>query len=590
VSSAPIGQRGQTPAPSQSDGKLVGRSGGAGPAPGGEPPVSGQPPRGGWAVTAARYAPALVAGVTMAVLGLWGLARHSAMGNDEVVSRYAALLSLRNLAHLLRHVDAVHGLYYLLLHGWMVLGTSPAVMRIPSVLAMIAGVVLTVIIARRLTGSGWAGAFAGLIMALTPTISYYAQTARSYALVFAFVLGATLALLHAVAAEAAGQRATRRWVAYGALVTVAGYLNELALVVLVAHAVTVLLARYGRRAVAHWAAASAVAVVLVAPLAVLSTSQDGAVSWIPRPGLWSLRILFHDYFGATTAVALLVLGCAVVAALPARGWWQRQRAGAVPPGASAAVPPGASAAESGAAWWAAGGISLPSLAVPLLVLPGAILIIESLIARPLYVDRYVLYGEAGAALLAGAGIYRIGRWLAGPSGEARPSKPAGEARPRKPAGQRSLVWAPGAVVCICALVLQIGPQQRVREPQSRLYDFGGPSRYLAARAHTGDGVLFFSSFFRKARLGYPGQFRKTTDFAMAVSPTQAGNFLGQDKPTPVVESLMLGRQRIWVVGKNPNANLHAPQFRAEAALLRNHFTMIAGHHFKQVWVTLWLRH
>ena len=54
-------------------------------------------------------------------------------------------------------------------------------------IAMAVAAVLIVIIGRRLTGSGWAGLFAGLIMALTPSISFYAQTARSYAMVFACV-------------------------------------------------------------------------------------------------------------------------------------------------------------------------------------------------------------------------------------------------------------------------------------------------------------------------------------------------------------------------------------------------------------------
>ena len=132
------------------------------------------------------------------------------MGNDEVATRWAALLPLRELAHLLRHVDAVHGLYYLLMHGWVAVGTSPAVLRIPSVIAMAVAAALMVIIGRRLTGSGWAGLFAGLIMALTPSISYYAQTARSYALVFACVLGSTLALMHALEAEAGPWEAETR--------------------------------------------------------------------------------------------------------------------------------------------------------------------------------------------------------------------------------------------------------------------------------------------------------------------------------------------------------------------------------------------
>ena len=526
-----------------------------------------------WRARAGWYLPAVVAAAVMAGLGVWGLARDSSMGNDEVATRWAALLPLHLLTHLLRHVDAVHGLYYLFMHGWMVVGTSPAVMRIPSVIAMIVAVVLTVIIGRRLTGSGWAGLFAGLIVALTPTISYYAQTARSYALVFACVVGSTLALLHILAAEAktAGARtpeagtpeagaaedeagrarpAAPRYLVYAVLLIVAGYLNELSLLVVAAHAVTVLLARYGRRVIVHWAAVAAVSVLLVLPLAALSAREDAAVAWIPRPGLSSLRILFHDYFGATTVVAVLLLVCAVAAVLPPL---HRGRRAPEP------------------AWWNQGGVSLPSVAAPLLVVPGVLLILESLVARPLYVDRYVLYAEAGAALLAGAGMLRIGRWLAGVT------------------DRRMLLWVPGVAVCVLALVLQIAPQQRVRTPQSRLFDFGGPSRYLAAHARPGDGVLFFSNFFRKARLGYPADYRNVSDFAMAQSPAAAGNFQGRDKPVGTVQSLMTGYQRIWVVGRSPFAHLAAGPVRAEDAVLTSHFSLAAKRHFKGIVVTLWVR-
>jgi mannosyltransferase len=509
----------------------------------------------------------------MAAAGIWGLARDSAMGNDEVATRYAALLPLHLLARLLRHVDAVHGLYYLLMHGWMAVGTSPVVIRIPSVIAMTAAAALVAIIAWRLTGSGWAALFAGVIMALTPTISFYAQTARSYALVYLCVAGATLVLLHALGAEhaaagpaPAGRPALARWVAYAALLTLAGYLNELALLVLLAHGVTVLLARYGRRALVHWAVASAVAVVIVAPLAALSATEDRAVNWIPRPGLWSLRILFHDYFGASTVVAVLLLACAVVAVLPDR-IGPRPAPSPAPP---APDQPGGAGADL-APWWRRGGVSLPSVAAPLLVLPGAVLIAESLVARPLYVDRYVLYGEAGAALLAGAGAYRLGQWLA------------------TAAGRRELLWAPGAVMCVLALILQLGPQQRARTPQSRLYDFTSPSRYLAARAQPGDGVLFFTDFYRKVRLGYPADFRNVSDFSMAASPAQVGNFLGRDKPFAVTRQLMLGRQRIWVVGRRPGKPTSSELVREESAVLRADFTLLSQRHFKGVWVTLWRR-
>ena len=526
-------------------------------------------------MAATRYAPAIAAAAAMAVAGAWGLARDSAMGNDEVVSRWAALLSLRQLAHLLRHVDAVHGLYYLLLHGWMAVGTSPEVMRIPSVIAMAAAAGIVAVIGRRLTGSGWAGLFAGLIMALTPSITYYAQTARSYALVLACVLAQTLVLLRAMQAESGGgtrTQVTRWWLVYAALVTVGGYLNEMSLLVLAAHAVTVLLARYGRRAVAHWAAASAAGAVLVVPLLALSTRQHAALGVIPRPGLRDIWILYHDYFGATIAAPLLLAACAVIALVPSRGSL-RAGHGQTSAGPAAGSAAGAAACpEPGAAWWSSGGISLPSVAAPLLVVPAALLILESLAGPSLYIDRYVLYGEAGAALLSGAGLYRIGKWLGDRS------------------HRRALIWVPGAAVCVCALLLQLGPLQRVRTPGSRLFNFGGPAQYVGAQARQGDGILFFSSFFRKARLGYPGDFRQTADFALAVPPAVADPFRGIDKPVSAVQPLMLTYRRIWVIGSRPSAALPAGPVRDESMVLLRDFSRVAARGYRGMWVTLWVRH
>ena len=145
------------------------------------------------------------------------------------------------------------------------------------------------------------------------------------------------------------------------------------------------------------------------------------------------------------------------------------------------------------------------------------------------------------------------------------------------------------MVCALALILQLAPQHRARTPQSRLYDFGGPSRYLAAHAQPGDGVLFFSDFFRKIRLGYPADFRNVSDFSMAASPAQVGDFQGRDKPFGVVRQLMLGRQRIWVVGRPPTARLAAGPVRAEGELLKARFTLVTERHFKGVWLTLWRR-
>jgi mannosyltransferase len=586
------------------------------------PPQPGTAPAGPAAGTLAapaapaslarRYWPAPAAAAVMLVLLLWGLGRHSSMGNDEVATRWAASLSLGQLAHLLRNIDAVHGTYYLLMHFWMLIGSSPTALRIPSVIAMAAAVALVTIIGRQLTGSGWAGLFAGLVTAFTPALSYYGQTARSYTLVFACVTASTLVLIQALRSETAapatgvaatgvpaagvpaagvpaagvaaagvpaagvaatgvpaagvaaagvaatgvpgpgsllgpGSRARSWWLAYGALIMVSGYLNELALLVLTAHAVTVLIVRPGWPAIRRWAVAAAAGAILVAPVVIVSSREAGAVTWIARPNAGTLLVQYHDYFGTRPLVSAALIICMIIALLP-----PLRRGGGWP------------------AWWR-GGLSVPSVAAPLLIMPAALLISESLVARPFYVDRYVLYGEAGAALLAGAGLYRIGQWVS------------------TGLRWRPLVAVPGVIVLVGVLLLQLGAQRFDRTPASREFDFGSPSRYVGAHARAGDGVLYLGAFFRKASLGYPHDFRNVTDFGVAITPRASGTFQGINEPFSELRPVMLRYQRIWVVGGVPRAGLPRGLMRSESMELLQNFTLAREAPFHGMTVTLWIR-
>jgi mannosyltransferase len=558
VNSAPAGHRGRTRAGVTQAGGAAGQAApAASPAPGG----------GRRAALAGLCAAIAAVAATMVVLGWWGLARQDSMGNDEVATRWAALLPLRDLFHLLRRLDAVHGLYYLLMHPWTAVGSGPATLRIPSIIAMMAAGALTVILARQLTGSVWAGLFAGLVMVLTPSVSFYAQTARSYAMVLACVAGSTLALVAALRAEAAGLASVRRWAGYAVLVTLGAYLNEMSLLVLAAHGVTVLLARPGQPVVKRWLIAAIAGTVLAFPVLLLSLIQRGAIGWIGYPSWPGIRLLLADYFGTTAVAVVLLVVCVVAAVLPPREAWPERLGGQR---GTAAAPP----------WWRGSGVSLPSVAVPLLVLPALLLIIESYVLHPLFVDRYVLYGEAGGALLAGAGADRIGRWLSGAAGR-RSGRPGG--------GWRALAWVPGLALCAGLLVSQLGPQHAIRTPGSRAYDFGGPSRYIGANARQGDGILFFGTLFRKAELGYPADFTRTTDFAMAVSPLRAGDFRGTDKPFSLAGPLMPHYQRIWVVGVRPSRKIPARPLLDESIELFRDFTLAGFRHFRGVTVTLWVR-
>ena len=81
------------------------------------------------------FAPALAT----AAICLWRMARP---WSDELTSYDVARRSLAQVVGTIRHVDAVHGAYYVLLHLWIsMFGTSLTVLRLPGVLGMVGAAV-----------------------------------------------------------------------------------------------------------------------------------------------------------------------------------------------------------------------------------------------------------------------------------------------------------------------------------------------------------------------------------------------------------------------------------------------------------------
>ena len=111
---------------------------------------------------------------------------------DELASWSFASRPVSNLIASARQTGATQLAYYLLLHVWMAaFGDSADAMRSLSVLAMAGAAACVTLVGRRLAGAR-AGLVAGLVFALVPSVSRFAQEVRFYA--FA-VLVATLATL-----------------------------------------------------------------------------------------------------------------------------------------------------------------------------------------------------------------------------------------------------------------------------------------------------------------------------------------------------------------------------------------------------------
>lgn len=288
-------------------------------------------------------------------LGLWGLSRQDSVWRDEAATWQVALRSAADIGHMLGRVDVVHGLYYLLMHGlFTCFGPGTTTLRLPSVLAMAVAAACVTVIGQRLAGAR-AGLVGGLALGLVPAVQFYLQEGRPYALITAGAGISTLLLVTLLQ----GRGRTPHWAGYAAALLVCGLLNWLSLLILPAHAATLVWARATPAVLRRWAAASAVAVAGVLPLILFSRRQSGQVSWIP-PLTW------HTMIGPAVLLAIGAL-CALLS---------RPRAGRLSVAA----------------------VGLPLLAVPQLALAALSLV------RPLFLDRYVLFSMLGLALLIGAGL------------------------------------------------------------------------------------------------------------------------------------------------------------------------------------------
>ncbi|EPH39711.1 hypothetical protein STRAU_7234 [Streptomyces aurantiacus JA 4570] len=408
------------------------------------------------------------------------------MWRDEAVTYDMTHRELGALWQTLGTNDAVHGLYYLTMKAVFALCSAPAVspalgdadpllvLRLPSVLSMAAAAAGVALLGRRLAGAR-AGLLAGVVFALLPPVQRFAQEGRSYAMVCALVVWATYAL-----ARAAGAGRRGPWTVYAALMLTACLLHEFALLALPAHGLT--LRRAARR---PWILAAAAVAAGTAPLAVVSQRQSAQVSWLEGSSL------------TTGSAGLIALGIGCAAFL-ARVRERRQHSGH-----------GAGAGE----------LALP---VGLLVLPTLVLLLVSLV-EPLYVDRYVLYSQAGLALLVGAALDRAARGT----------------RPRAVA-----VAVTGAAVVLTLLPFSV----QLRTPQSRIDDTTAVARAVREAGAPGDGLLYTPLRRRVWTLPYAGAAAGLSDLALARDPASSHTLYGTEVSAGVLRARMLRRDRIVVAG------------------------------------------
>jgi mannosyltransferase len=510
---------------------------------------------GRWRRAAAR-AVFLVPGAVLLVVDGYDLGRLS-LWRDEAYTVDAAHRSLPQIFALLRNTDAVNSAYYMIIHADIALfGTSAAALRLPSLLAMAVAAVAVAAIGSRLARAAslpapaLTGVLAGLLFAVAPEVTRYAQEARSYGLVTMCATIASYLLLRAL-----GDGRRRWWVAYGVAIAVAGLLNLMAFLLVAAHGVTVWVARARQRSMPHspglvrpvpvagWLAAAGAAAAVLCPLLVLGFGERRQVGWLARPGLHAVTHLAAAFAGAKPLVPLVAL---LAAGGLAAGLTGRPR-----------VP-----------------LDAATLTLPWLVLPAGILLAVSQI-HPLYDARYIVFSLPALALLGATGL----AWLTRLVTRAAPGVNA------------AVAWLPAALVLVLLAALTLGPQRSVRLPSSRPDNLRQASAIVAAHERPGDAVLYLPANKRVFSMGYPAPFRRLRDVALGVTPLAAASLIGTAAPVPVLRARFATVNRVWVVsGRGKKVFTHPSSHleKAEVALLRP-FRLIGRWHVGQGMLSLFAR-
>ncbi|MFF1285035.1 glycosyltransferase family 39 protein [Streptomyces sp. NPDC058299] len=435
----------------------------------------------------------------MAVLGLWGLDRGG-MWRDEAVSFQVGRRTVPQIWRLLHGVDAVHGLYYLFVHAVLAVHPGEVVLRLPSVCAAAVTAGLVAALGCRLARPR-VGLWAGLLYAVSPMAGHYAQEGRSYALVAA---GATCATLLFVRAVQGGS-----WWPYGAVLGLTCWLHEFAVLLPLAHAVSLALARAGARTWRRFGGAAAAVGLALLPMVVVSRGQAAQLAWLRPPTAETAGGLLRGFLGPADEVYWVCIGLALLGLAGLAG--------------------------------RRGELTCAGVGLPVAVVPPALLMLASQVS-PLYVDRYVLYALSGAPLVVAAGAER----LAGALERPRPGR-RGPALPGVPAARPRLFTLAGVLAVGLSLLHQFPLLQQDRDPARRPDDLAAVSRVAAREVGPGEPVLFLPAQTRNAALTYPRAFRGTRDPALVAGAAGSGTLYGREAGPGELRRRLARLDRVWVV-------------------------------------------
>jgi mannosyltransferase len=456
-----------------------------------------------------RLRPAVLDPMIVSVLGvgvnLAGAGRPSFWYDEAATISASYSRSLAQLWQMLANVDAVHGVYYLLMHGWFqIFAPTEFWSRAPSGLA-VGGAAAGVVVLGKQFSARTVAVSAGVICAILPRATWAGIEARPYALSMMAAVWLSVLLVYAARRDNAWV-----WLAYGIALATSILLDLYLVLMLLAHTVFLCTYRRSRMVPVRFVIASVLAVAAVTPFVRESIGQAHQIIWIAPIGRRTIEdVAIQQYFERSppfTIVSALVVATAIVL-------WLCTSAKLVQ-----------------------GDRQLLTVAIAWLVIPTAVILIWSAWVHPIYTPRYLCFTAPAVALVLGVciGALAVRRWVA------------------------------TAIVSVLALAAAPNYVLAQRGPYAKYgMDYSQVADLITAKAAPGDCLLvndtvtFMPAPMRPLLAARPDAYRKLIDLSLWQRATDRNDVFDTNLIPEVIAGPLSGCHVVWIITQaDPSSPAH----------------------------------
>jgi len=437
----------------------------------------------------------LIVGALAAAVGLAGAARPSLWYDEAATISASYSRSLDQLWQMVRHVDAVHALYYLLMHGWFtIFPPTEFWSRAPSGLA-VGGAAAGIVVLGKQFSSRTVAVTSGVVFAILPRTTWAGIEARPYAVSALAAVWLTVLLVYAARRDNAWV-----WLSYGVALAVSIVLDIYLALLFLAHVAFVCLCRRTRKILVRFAIASFLACCAVTPLVLVAIAQVQQIKWInPIAPQTFQDVTVQQYFDRSPPVTV-VSGLVVAAAIVL---WLCTSARLVQADRQ-----------------------LLTLAIAWSLIPTAVILIWSAFVHPIYTPRYLCFTAPGVALVLGVciGALAVKPWIAA-----------------------ALVALFALAAAPNYLLVQRGPYAKYGMDYSQVADL------ITAKAAPGDCLLindtvtFMPAPMRPLMAARPDAYRKLADLSLWERATQTNEVFDTNLIPEAVAGPLSDCRVLWII-------------------------------------------